>query len=369
MTEGHDVGAILEGLRAEVRARRLAQGRSEPGPVERDLRRSLDEIELYRVVSAHWPLLGKTLPQRAIALLNKLVRRYLRWYINPIVEQQNAYNDAVARALRLLAEAYAELDGGQNQEPRTKNQEPRAEPPDPVRPALRGGPTEPRTKNQEPRAEPPDPVRPALRGGPTEPRTKDQEPGPQPPEPVRPALCGSPADGERGREGENKPRPTSGGQRTTDDGQFTQHATRNTQHATQTTDNRQPTNAELMALVRERAAEEPAARFPELELRALEPHLRLRERVSAHWPLPGKSLPQRAIALLNKLVRRYLRWYINPIVEQQNAANAAFSAALLNLIRLDAARRAEVAAIRARAARGGEGEKRRGGEEERGRGD
>ena len=104
-----DVAGILEGLRAEVRARRLAQGQTEEGPLERDLRRSLDEIELHRVISAHWPLLGKTVPQRVVALLNKLVRRYLRWYINPIVEQQNAYNDAVARALRLLAEAYGDL--------------------------------------------------------------------------------------------------------------------------------------------------------------------------------------------------------------------------------------------------------------------
>src|SRR3954470_12200179 len=104
-----DVAGILEGLRAEVRARRLAQGQAIEGPLERDLRRSLDEIELYRVVSAHWPLLGKSVPQRAVALINKLVRRYLRWYINPIVEQQNAYNDAVARALRLLAEAYGDL--------------------------------------------------------------------------------------------------------------------------------------------------------------------------------------------------------------------------------------------------------------------
>src|SRR4051812_46259139 len=104
-----DVAGILEGLRAEVPARRLAQGQAEEGPLERDLRRSLDEIGLHRVVSAHWPLLGKTVPQRVVALVNKLVRRYLRWYINPIVEQQNAYNDAVARALRLLAEAYGDL--------------------------------------------------------------------------------------------------------------------------------------------------------------------------------------------------------------------------------------------------------------------
>src|SRR5256885_8770650 len=91
--EGDDVGqidisAVLERLRAEVRARRLSQGQAEPSPLERDLQRSLDEIELHRVVSAHWPLIGKSIPGRVIALLNKLVRRYLRWYINPIVEQQ-----------------------------------------------------------------------------------------------------------------------------------------------------------------------------------------------------------------------------------------------------------------------------------------
>jgi hypothetical protein len=67
--------------------------------------------------------------------------------------------------------------------------------------------------------------------------------------------------------------------------------------------------------------------------------------------LLGTTLPQRAIALINKLVRRYLRWYINPIVEQQNAANAACTAALLRLIALDAARRAEVARCRAHRSR------------------
>ena len=112
MSDGHeslderqpDIGAILEGLRTEVRARRLAQAQAEPSSLERELRRALDEIELYRVVSAHWPLLGKTVPQRVIALVNKLVRRYLRWYINPIVEQQNAANAAFTGALlRLIA--------------------------------------------------------------------------------------------------------------------------------------------------------------------------------------------------------------------------------------------------------------------------
>jgi hypothetical protein len=239
-----------------VREQRLAQGRATPSPLERDLVRSLDEIELYRVVSAHWPLLGATLPQRAIALINKLVRRYLRWYINPIVDQQNAYNDAVARTLRLLAEAYGDLTEQLHD----------------VQPAA------------------PDPLEPDV-------------PGPPPAIDVRhqpPSQAAQPAD-----------------------------------------------TVALMAIVRTRAAVEPLARFPDLDLRALEPQLRLRQAVVAHWPLPATTLPQRAITLVNMLVRRYLRWYINPLVEQQNAANAAFLAALMRLITLDAARRALIARYRA----------------------
>jgi hypothetical protein len=249
-----DVASILEGLRAEVRARRQAQGQAEEGPLERDLRRSLDEIELHRVISAHWPLLGKTMPQRVVALVNKLVRRYLRWYINPIVEQQNAYNDAVARALRLLAEAYGDL--GEQIAGRQETGDRRQ----------KTGEEESMTIYAD---------------------VQSPSPIPHPPSP-------SP-----------------------------------------------------QAQVQERARAEPPARFPDLELRALEPQLGLRERVSAHWPLPATTLPQRVVALVNKLVRRYLRWYINPIVEQQNAANAATTVALLALIRLDAERRAQVAALRA----------------------
>jgi hypothetical protein len=265
-----DIAGILEGLRAEVRTRRLAQGQPEESPLERDLRRSLDEIELHRVVSAHWPLLGKTVPQRVIALINKLVRRYLRWYINPIVEQQNAYNDAVARALRLLAEAYGDL-GHQIIETRGQG------------------------------------------------------------------------EGETGRGGDsqtNDRRPTIDERRPMTDDGF-------------------PPTPNPQRTVQERALAEPPARFPDLELRELEPQLGLRERVSAHWPLPAASLPQRAIALINKLVRRYLRWYINPIVEQQNAANATISVALLALIRLDAERRAQVAGIRATTRGQGDKETRR----------
>lgn len=105
-------------------------------------------------------------------------------------------------------------------------------------------------------------------------------------------------------------------------------------------------SSQLQARLQVLAAAEPGARFPDLALSAQVPQLRLREQVNAHWPLGGATLPQKAAALANKLVRRYLRWYINPIVEQQNAANAATTAALLAIIQLDADRRAEVAGLR-----------------------
>jgi hypothetical protein len=106
-----DVATILETLRAEVKAQRAAQGADAPADaaLTRDLRRAAEELEYTRVVSAHWPLEGRSLYERGWAFVNKVVRRYLRWYINPIVEQQNAYNDASARAIRLLIEANVEL--------------------------------------------------------------------------------------------------------------------------------------------------------------------------------------------------------------------------------------------------------------------
>jgi hypothetical protein len=104
-----DVAAILEMLRAEVRAQRAAEPGAAEGAADRELRHAAEEIEITRAVSAHWPLEGRGFVERGWALLNKVVRRYLRWYINPIVEQQNAYNDASARAIRLLIAQNAEL--------------------------------------------------------------------------------------------------------------------------------------------------------------------------------------------------------------------------------------------------------------------
>jgi hypothetical protein len=66
-------------------------------------------LEELRWVNPHlpigWPVMPSGLVHKAGAYLKKGVRIALRWYVNPIVEQQNRYNEAVARSLRLM---YAE---------------------------------------------------------------------------------------------------------------------------------------------------------------------------------------------------------------------------------------------------------------------
>lgn len=256
-----DVAGVLAALRDEVRARRAIQGAGEASAalsaIERDLHHAVEQLEITRVVSAHWPLEGKNLYQRGWALLNKVVRRSLKWYIPPIVEQQNAFNDAATRSLRLLVEAHAEL-GDQLTELRRQID------------------TAGHADTSPPSGE------------------------------LQPAS------------------PT---------GSESQAV---------------PPSDELQRLVERAGRAEPPAALPELQLRGLPAVLRDRQVVSAHWVLDGDTPLTRARALAQRMIRQYLRWMINPIVEQQNSFNAALSEVVPQLSAADGEVRAQVAATRAR---------------------
>ncbi len=249
--EGLDVAAVLGALRAEVRTQRAAEGKDKVNTalsaIERELHLCAEQLEMARVISAHWPLEGKNLYERGWALVHKVVRRYLRWYINPIVEQQNAFNDVGARSIRLLIEAHAELRGQLAD----------------------------------------------LR------RSRDQQTPPP-----------------------SNPSSTQGEGGTAD------------------------SIADLQRLIERNGRAEPPAALPDLALRPLLAQMAERASVSAHWDLGGDTLPTKARALAQKGVRQYLRWMINPIVEQQNAANAVIAEALPHLIAADAEVRADLAALR-----------------------
>lgn len=108
-----NVAAILGQIRAEIQVSHAGSGEETAhlalGVDLDELRDSIAEVEALRAVSAHWPIQGANPRERGVALAQRFVRRALRWYIAPIVEQQNSYNSAVARALQLLLEAQLEL--------------------------------------------------------------------------------------------------------------------------------------------------------------------------------------------------------------------------------------------------------------------
>jgi GT2 family glycosyltransferase len=73
-------------------------------------------FSLYKLnarVEPHWPIAYPHWPPglwpKVMAAAQKVTRRLLRWYINPIVEQQNAINSAYLRALELLAQEVTSL--------------------------------------------------------------------------------------------------------------------------------------------------------------------------------------------------------------------------------------------------------------------
>jgi hypothetical protein len=99
------------------------------------------------------------------------------------------------------------------------------------------------------------------------------------------------------------------------------------------------------------------------ELRALVRQVNERWNVSAHLPITwgGPPLVGRGLAYAKRVTRLLLRWYINPIIEQQNNFNAAATRALLQinaymeqLTREDYALEQRLAALEAQLDRPGE---------------
>lgn len=276
-SEHSDVATILANLREEVRARRTTAANNDKhhaarSGLERQLQHCSEQLELTRVISAHWPLTGRTIGERIMALFNKLVRRYLRWYINPIVDQQNEWNDVATRTLRLLIDAHIEL--------------------------------------------------------------RDQL-----------------ADVSRHID---KKKSLMAEQNTDDSGNkhIPDADVQDVEQAYESLLNRYellniPIN-ELQTLVETLGNNEPEDSCPDIPLRSLIRQLALHQEVNAHWHLGGSNLIEKSVSTANKAVRFYLRWLINPIVEQQNSFNAAVTCAIPLVLAADADMRAELAEIRAR---------------------
>ena len=114
-----DLAATLEAVRVAVRKQSGYRSAAEVPPASASS--PVAEAAELAAVSAHLPVTWDTpVIGRAIAMSKRAMRLALRWYINPIIEQQNAFNDAVVRALvtlearqEQLARRIDALDGGQ----------------------------------------------------------------------------------------------------------------------------------------------------------------------------------------------------------------------------------------------------------------
>jgi hypothetical protein len=107
-----DIREIVAELQAEV-GRYQPDSPAEPGAAESRFpggvgdSDALARVRLYQHVNSHlpigWPDMPPGLLPKMRAYAQKIVRRLLRWYINPLVDQQNLFNTAVTEVLSSLS--------------------------------------------------------------------------------------------------------------------------------------------------------------------------------------------------------------------------------------------------------------------------
>lgn len=108
-TDIDDVAETLAQLKAAVR--RNAGKAASCNEVGTSAANELTQLADLAVISAHLPVSWSTpLVGRAIALSKRATRVLLRWYINPIVDQQNSFNEELVRVIASLEERLHELE-------------------------------------------------------------------------------------------------------------------------------------------------------------------------------------------------------------------------------------------------------------------
>jgi hypothetical protein len=99
--ERTDVAALFARLKEEVRAAGPRGADVTPAQVRLSVR---DQAERLWAVSAERPLVGKAGPVKLF------LRRLMRWYVEPAMADQRAYNDAVLKLIDDLDERIARLE-------------------------------------------------------------------------------------------------------------------------------------------------------------------------------------------------------------------------------------------------------------------
>ena len=107
-----EIRAIVASLREEI-ARHRPPNTAEDQAVPVD---PMERVRRHQWVNPHlpigWPAMPRGFVPRLRTYAQKVVRRLLRWYINPLIDQQNLYNVAVADALATLVADSQRLTAG-----------------------------------------------------------------------------------------------------------------------------------------------------------------------------------------------------------------------------------------------------------------
>ena len=99
--ESTDVAALYARLQEEVRAAGPRASDVPPAQVRLSIR---DQAERLWPASAERPIVGKGGPVKAV------LRRLMRWYVEPAFADQRAFNDAVLKLVDDLDERIARLE-------------------------------------------------------------------------------------------------------------------------------------------------------------------------------------------------------------------------------------------------------------------
>jgi hypothetical protein len=99
--EPTDVAALFARLKEEVRASGPRQAGASADQIRLSAR---DQAERLWAVSAERPIAGKVGPVKAV------LRRLMRWYVEPAMADQRAFNDAALKLIDDLDERVARLE-------------------------------------------------------------------------------------------------------------------------------------------------------------------------------------------------------------------------------------------------------------------
>jgi hypothetical protein len=102
--ERTDVAALFEQMKEEVRAAGPRSADVTPAQVRLSVR---DQAERLWAISADRPIVGKAGPVKLF------LRRFMRWYVEPVFADQRAFNDAVLKLVDDLDERLRRLEHDQ----------------------------------------------------------------------------------------------------------------------------------------------------------------------------------------------------------------------------------------------------------------